>query len=117
MPSESAIDLQALQALRDIDPGNDSFLRELIGMFLADTPKQLAAIESGLASGDLATLTRAAHSVKGSSGHFGALALRTLSEKIEHLGAAGKTAEISALLPDYKAEYARVQAALETLLK
>jgi HPt (histidine-containing phosphotransfer) domain-containing protein len=116
MSSEPAIDPQALQALRNVTPGDDSFLREIVGLFLADTPKRLVEIEASLARGDAQSLTLEAHSVKGSSGHFGANRLRALSEEIEQLGRAGNLAEVAPLLPELKLEYARVQAALEPLL-
>ena len=117
MSSEPAIDPQALQVLRNVTPGDDAFLREIIGLFLADTPKRLVDIEASLARGDARSLTLEAHSVKGSSGHFGAHRLRALSEEIEQRGRTGNLSGISALLPELKAEYARVQAALELLLQ
>ncbi len=47
-------------------------LRELIDMFLVEVPKWLAAIDESLASGDVETLKRGAHSIKGAAGTFAA---------------------------------------------
>jgi len=111
-----AIDSQAIEELRALNPGDDSFLRELIQIFLEDSPQRVAEISECLESGDALRLTRAAHSLKGSSSNFGALQLRTVSERIEHLGRDGKLGEVPALLPGLQAEFARVKAELDALL-
>jgi histidine phosphotransfer protein HptB len=109
----SPLDPQAIEDLRALNPDDGSFLRELIQIYLGDSPQQMAEIESSLAKGDAPRLTRAAHSLKGSSANFGAGQLRALCEKIEQLGRSAALAEIPALLPELKAEYDRVKVALE----
>jgi histidine phosphotransfer protein HptB len=109
----SPLDLKALDDLRALNPDDPSFLRELIQIYLDDSPKQIAEIESALAAGDALKLTRAAHSLKGSSANFGAAPLRAVAEKVEHLGRANSLGEVPAQLPELKAEYDRVKAALE----
>ena len=109
----SPLDPQAIEDLRALNPDDVSFLRELIQIYLDDSPKQIAEIEHSLAQGDAPRLTRAAHSLKGSSANFGAGQLRALCEKIEHLGRSAALGEIPARLPELKAEYGRVKAALE----
>jgi HPt (histidine-containing phosphotransfer) domain-containing protein len=116
LPTVSPLNLQAIEDLRALNPDDDSFLRELIQIYLDDSPKQIAEIEQSLAQGDSLRLTRAAHSLKGSSAYFGAGPLRALCEKIEQLGRSAALAEILAQLPDLKAEYDRVKAALESHL-
>ncbi len=111
------ISAEAIEGLRAASPDDgDEFLRELIGMFLDDTPKQIAAIKSTLATGDSTTLTRSAHSLKGSAGNFGAEQLAAVSRDIEMAGRENNFTAIRALLPTLDAEYARVQTALEALL-
>jgi HPt (histidine-containing phosphotransfer) domain-containing protein len=112
----SPLDPQALEDLRALNPDDVSFLRELIQIYLDDSPKQIADIEQSLAQGDVPRLTRAAHSLKGSSANFGAGPLRALCEKIEQLGRSAALAEIPACLPELKAEYDRVKTALEAHL-
>ena len=111
----SPIDPQAIEELRAMNPGDDSFLRELIQIYLEDSPQRIAEIESSLEQGDALTLTRAAHSLKGSSSNFGALQLRAVSEKIEHLGRDGALSEVSALMPELRLEFDRVKSAREAL--
>jgi HPt (histidine-containing phosphotransfer) domain-containing protein len=109
----SPLDPQAIEDLRALNPGDVSFLRELIQIYLDDSPKQIADIEQSLAQGDAPRLTRAAHSLKGSSANFGAGQLRALCEQIEQLGRSAALGGIPARLPELKAEYGRVKAALE----
>jgi HPt (histidine-containing phosphotransfer) domain-containing protein len=111
----SPIDPQAIEELRAMNPGDDSFLRELIQIYLEDSPQRIAEIESSLEQGDALTLTRAAHSLKGSSSNFGAAQLRAISEKIERLGRDGNLGEVPAQLPQLKREFEGVKTALEAL--
>jgi HPt (histidine-containing phosphotransfer) domain-containing protein len=110
------IELQAIEDLRAMNPGDDSFLRELIQIYLEDSPQRIAEIEQSLAQGDAVRLTRAAHSLKGSSSNFGATQLRAVSERIERLGHSGVLNEVAAQMPELKTEFDRVKAALEALV-
>ena len=110
------LDPNAIDALRSLNPGDDSFLRELIQIYLEDSPQRIAEIELSLEQADSLRLTRAAHSLKGSSSNFGAAQLRAVSEKIEHLGRDGALGRVPAELPELKLEYDRVKTALEALV-
>ncbi len=112
----SIIDPQAIEELRAMNPGDDSFLRELIQMFLDDSPQRITEIEECLEQGDAGRLTRAAHSLKGSSANFGAMQLRAISEEIEFLGRDGALPSVPERLPRLKAEFEQVKAALQALL-
>jgi histidine phosphotransfer protein HptB len=113
MPS---LDPHAIDALRELNPGDDSFLRDLIQIFLEDAPKRLAEIEESLARGDQRGLTIAAHSLKGSSANFGAEQFRTQCEAIELCGRQGGLDRVAPLLPPLRQEYARIAAELQALL-
>lgn len=52
--------------------GDRNLLKDMIGFFREDAPTLLASISESLASGDLGTLERAAHSLKGLSATFDA---------------------------------------------
>ena len=111
-----SVDPESINALRELNPGDDSFLRDLIQIYLADSPQRIAEIEQGLAEGDSRKLTIAAHSLKGSSANFGAAALRGLSEKIEHLGKQQNLPEAGTHLPALREEFGRVKRELEALV-
>jgi HPt (histidine-containing phosphotransfer) domain-containing protein len=110
------LDPVAIENLRMINPDDGGeFMRELIDIFLADTPKRFAEIESALATGNSADLSRAAHSVKGSAGNFGATRLSALAREIELHGKNGAFDAARTALPGLRAEFDRVQPALEQL--
>jgi len=117
MPDLPVIDLQAIENLRSLNPGdNDEFLREIAGIFLEDTPLRIAELEQSLAVGDLAKFTRAAHSIKGSSANLGTLALRAVAEKIEHQARTGGIAAGAGLVPAIRTEFERAAAELAKLI-
>ena len=111
-----ALDPAALAALRELNPGDDSFFQDLIQIFLDDSPQRIAEIEQSLLKGDVRQLTLAAHSLKGSSSNFGAGRLRALSEQLELLGRQGPLGDAPGQLLALKNEFARVRTALEALV-
>jgi HPt (histidine-containing phosphotransfer) domain-containing protein len=109
-------DPQALENLRAINPDDGGeFLRELVDIFLADTPLRLAEIEQALAAGNAGDLTRAAHSIKGSSSNFGASRLTDLARDLETCSKAGNFDDARASLPALQAEFNRLRPAFEQL--
>ena len=113
----SAIDPESIETLRSINPDDGGeFLRELITIFQTDSPTRIAELRAALARGDAATVSRAAHSMKGSAGNFGAAAFAEINRQIEQLGKQGALSEIPTLLPALDAEYDRVKAALDQVV-
>lgn len=116
MSNSTIIDPESIESLRSLNPGdNDEFLREIIGIFLDDTPKRLTELDQCLASGDVKTFTRAAHSIKGSSANLGAMVLRASAEKLEHTSSAEGLGNVSALIAQVQADYAAAKAELERI--
>ena len=116
MDAEPVLDPVAIAGLRSVAEGDGgAFFRELVDIFLTDTPKRFVELEQALAAGDLATARRAAHSVKGSAGNFGAAALVRAAFRAESEAKAGKADAVRDALPAFRAEYARVEAALRAL--
>ena len=120
MPApESAlpVDPEVLQMLDELqEPGEPDLLRELVTLFLRDTPERLEALAMGLASGDLDSAARAAHSVKGSAANLGAMDLHTLASSAEQEARAGRAQAVEALQVQLAHEFGRVQAQLDALL-
>ena len=116
MSSTPAIDPSAIENLRALSPDDhDEFLREIVGIFLDDTPKRIAELDHSLAADDNATFSRAAHSIKGSSSNLGANALRAVAEKLEQQSRSGLT-DVAPLIATVKTEFARAQAELNKLI-
>ncbi|MBW8781466.1 MAG: Hpt domain-containing protein [Verrucomicrobia bacterium] len=85
MPLSQVIDPEAIANLRALSPDDgDVFLREIVGIFIEDTPARIAELHASRASGNVLVFTRAAHSIKGSSSNVGAVELRAVAEKLEH---------------------------------
>jgi CheY-like chemotaxis protein/HPt (histidine-containing phosphotransfer) domain-containing protein len=80
---EPPMDFGRLQEFRDYDDEELTMTREVIGLFLADTPQRLEAIEAAVAARDAQALATAAHALKGSAGNVGATALHKLAGKLE----------------------------------
>jgi histidine phosphotransfer protein HptB len=117
MLEPAVIDLQAIENLRALNPGdNDEFLREIAAIFIEDTPVRIAELDQGLLQGDIPKFTRAAHSIKGSSANLGAMALRAVAEKIEHESRTKGLGEMAALLTQLKSEFERAKTELTALV-
>ncbi len=52
--------------------GDQELLKEIIGIYCAEYPKQLLQIQQALDKNDLAAVGEVAHTVKGAVGNFGA---------------------------------------------
>ena len=81
-----------LTRLEELEQETDfEFVIELIDIYLMETPKQIQAIASALATQSLPSLMIAAHTLKGSSLNLGAKQLGALCLKIEEIGRSGKS--------------------------
>jgi HPt (histidine-containing phosphotransfer) domain-containing protein len=111
------VDPEVLQMLADLqEPGEPDLLRELITLFLRDTPERLDALRRALAREDLETTGRAAHSLKGSAANLGAAGLQTLAASAEAAARNRDQPALSTLLASLDAEFAQVRRQLEELL-
>jgi histidine phosphotransfer protein HptB len=118
MSSDIVIDPEAIENLRALTPEDpDSFLRDIIGIFLDDTPLRLAELRKSLDEGDRSTFTRAAHSIKGSASNLGALQLRAISSELEQRGKSEDIAGLSSRVTDLETAFVLVRQALEQLVK
>jgi two-component system sensor histidine kinase/response regulator len=84
------LDAQTLDALRALQlPGQPSLVLRVLDMFEKSSAKLIGELESHLADGDLESATRAAHTLKSSSGNVGATALAEAARDCEMLGRGG----------------------------
>lgn len=116
MSTEPIIDPEAIENLRSLSPEDDSFLKEIVGVFLDDTPQRISELKLSHAAGDTAAFSRAAHSIKGSSSNLGASRLRTAAERLEHGSKKQALASLVAGIPELEAEFAAAKQELERLL-
>jgi len=113
---QPVLDPQALDRLRKLSGGVVGVVKELTCMFLEDLSSLRKDAMEHLRRGDLVSLHRAFHTIKGSARDFGAMALAELAKELEQLAHAGKQeatqSRVSALLDEIDA----VSAALQVLL-
>lgn len=65
--------------------GNDSFLDEVVNLFLQESPRRSVAMRSALTSQDAAEIEQQAHSLKGSASNVGAARVMQVAAEIEKL--------------------------------
>ena len=73
------------RTLASVD-GDMELLREVVSLFLGEYPKTMEEIRDAIAGGDPHRLNRAAHSLKGSLGNFGARATFDAALRMEMMG-------------------------------
>ena len=117
MPDTPVIDPQVIKNLRALNPDDKGeFLREIVAIYLEDTPLRIAELDESLAAGDLQKFARAAHSVKGSSANLGAVFLRGAAERLEHEARTSGLKAVGPLVAEVKSEFARAAVELRKLL-
>ncbi len=111
-----ALDPEAIAALRDLSPEDDSFLREIIQTYLEDTPKRIHEVRLALSAADSVAFVRATHTIKGSSSNLGAERLRRTAERLEHGARQNGLHGMEQAVADLEAEFATARDALLALV-
>ena len=104
------LDTDALETLKEIMEDDFSLLIET---FVSDSQNRLKELQSLLAAGEPDAVRRCAHSMKGSCGNVGALALADLLMQLETLGQSGSLDGASDILSAAEAEFAQVKQVLQ----
>jgi CheY-like chemotaxis protein len=107
-----AVDLSALEKLRDMRQGESDLVLEVIELFLQETPDRLAALRDGLARSDFPLIARVAHTIRGSAGHVGAKALTALCARVEDKARQSAPFNSAFALSSIEEELERVREAL-----
>lgn len=115
MTDTGLIDRAAWDGLLESFGGDTAFLSELLETYFDDAQQQIAAMRAAVAAGDAEALRRAAHSLKSSSAHFGALALSARCRGLEMLGKAGILEGAADEIAVVAADYAHVRRTLAAM--
>ena len=111
------LDQNAIESLRALSPDDgDGFLKEILTIFLEDTPARIAELHNFRTSGNPDGFIRAAHSIKGSSSNIGAIELRSVAAELENQARQHGITQINDHLNKVEAAYARLQAILIEML-
>lgn len=106
--------MKELEAMQDGDP---EFLKDLIKIYLEDAPQRVEQMEKALKQKDGELLRREAHTLKGSSSHFGADRLVDACLQLEHAARDLDWAESETLVSSVRREFGQVEQALKNYPK
>lgn len=96
--------------------GEPEIMAELRDLFLDDFPQQLSSMKEGIAAGDAVQVARAAHSLKGASGTFGAERVYLVTRALEELARADDLAGVELGLGLLQEELDRVCTEISVLI-
>jgi two-component system sensor histidine kinase/response regulator len=99
-------------AVLDRVEGDIKLLHEILGLFFDEIPGLMSAIQEPVARGDAQALERAAHTLKGCVGTFGAKRAYDLALALETMGRGGNLAGAQDTYAKLEAEIARLIGAL-----
>lgn len=85
--TENLINTESWEAMKAMT--EPAFLATLIDVFLTDSPELIQQMRSGMSTGDIELVRRAAHSLKSNSATFGAERLANVSRELEMVAKGG----------------------------
>jgi|GEM_PF-735008 len=117
MNPHAAVDKAVLESLRELG-GDDEpgLVRELVELFVGDTPGRLEALHDAVRKGDFDEAGRVAHALKSSSGNLGASILAQICAAIEESCREGDVDSVPSLVERTLNEYERVRDELSSEL-
>ncbi|MDE0777747.1 MAG: response regulator [Nocardioides sp.] len=111
-PPMSGLDTSRLDMLRDLDPGDTTYLDRAIANFQANSVNAEAAIIELIAADDVDGLRAAAHKIAGSALNLGIPRAGESARAIEQVASAGTTEGAGALVDELQAAMAEGRALL-----
>ena len=114
-PGNDPLDRSQIDLLLDLDDGEGRALSEIAEEYIAHSKQVWVELRRTLSAGDVAALERSAHTLKGASANVGASTLAQLCGALESHARMEQLDEVSGLIDECDAEFARVQDALEVL--
>lgn len=92
-------------------------VQELVGLVQRDLPQYVDTLETAANTGDLPTVARAAHTIKGAVGNVCALRLCGVTEAVEQGAKAGDAARVDTLRPAFRQSATELLAALDAWMR
>ncbi|HEV7767072.1 MAG TPA: response regulator [Thermoanaerobaculia bacterium] len=121
MPMEGdehhVLDRERVSSFLAIGRTQNGFLEGLVRTFRQDVPSRLDALRAAAASGDSNDLALAAHALKSSSGSVGAKRMHSVASALELNALSGKMEGASASIEQLAAEFPRVMAAYDGIIR
>jgi CheY-like chemotaxis protein/HPt (histidine-containing phosphotransfer) domain-containing protein len=117
-PGSDAIDLRALQAVRELDPtGGMDLVKTILRIFIESAGESVARVENAILALDGGQLAAAAHALKSSTANVGAKTLSDFYRQLEQLGREGRLADARELLIQVRPEHQRAVARMYEILQ
>ncbi|MEO7391861.1 MAG: response regulator [Ramlibacter sp.] len=88
-PEAPLMDFGRLEEFKEFDDEDLTMTREVMGLFVADTPARLEAMGQAIAAGDADALRKAAHALKGGASNVGAQAIQQHADALEAAATSG----------------------------
>jgi PAS domain S-box-containing protein len=95
---------------------DEEFTKEMIAVFLKDTPQEIALLKEYLEVGDISGVERQAHSVKGAAASAGGERLRAVAFEMEKASKAKKYENIKDQLAELETQFDVLREAMERKL-
>lgn len=110
-----AIDIKIIESLQSMlgEDGGQEIFADILDSYLEDAPQRIEALNNAILNQDAVALQKAAHALKSASATLGAILLSQICSELEVIGRRGITFSASTLVKQLKAEYKRVEAALQ----
>jgi PAS domain S-box-containing protein len=93
--------------------GDEEFAREVVGGFVEELPALLSTLREQVALGDLESIWKQAHKIKGSAANVGGEMLKTVASELEQAGKAGDMPRVVHWIPELEVQTARLSEALQ----
>jgi HPt (histidine-containing phosphotransfer) domain-containing protein len=117
-PGADAIDFEALQSVRELDPaGGMDLVKTILRIFIESAGESVTRIENAILARDGEQLAAAAHALKSSTANVGAKTLSEFYRQLEQLGREGRLAEARELLIQVRPEHQRAVARMYEILQ
>jgi HPt (histidine-containing phosphotransfer) domain-containing protein len=108
-----SINYTLLKHLEDeVAAGIPEIMIELIEIYISDSRQTMSALAAALAAGNIRQVELNAHSLKSSSGTFGAEELANVFARMEEMAHRSKLAPIADLLEEAKVKFVEVESIL-----
>jgi len=110
-------DVFDLSKALEVVVGKKELFYEIADMFLENLPENIAKIKEIIAAGDASALEKAAHSLKGSVGNFGAKRAYEAAYRMEMFGSDGRPAEAKDAMPELEKTFNELESAMKEALQ
>ncbi|MFB9315026.1 Hpt domain-containing protein [Nocardioides plantarum] len=101
-PPPTGLDVERLDMLRELDPGDTSYLDRAIGNFQVNSDEAVTVIAAAVGAGDIATVKARSHKIAGSALNLGATRAGEAARRVEVAADSGSLAPVVPLLEELR---------------